>query len=38
MNQYILHYFNNRMLWQIEHFFRMRVEYILGGELSDRKK
>lgn len=38
MNQYILHYFNNRHAAADEaHFFQNEVEYILGGELSDRK-
>ena len=38
MNQYILHYFNNRCAAASErHFFQNEVEYILGGELSDRK-
>lgn len=38
MNQYILHYFNNRHAAASEkHFFQNEVEYILGGELSDRK-
>ena len=38
MNQYILHYFNNRhAAADKEHFFQNEAEYILGGELSDRK-
>lgn len=38
MNQYILHYFNNKnAVADGEHFFQNEVEYILGGELSDRK-
>lgn len=38
MNQYILHYFNNRHAAASgNHFFQNEVEYILGGELSDRK-
>lgn len=38
MNQYILHSFNNRHAEaNPEHFFRNEVEYLLGGELSDRK-
>lgn len=38
MNQYILHYFNNRHAEADEdHFFQNEVEYILGGEVSDRK-
>ncbi len=38
MNQYILHYFNNRHAAASDnHFFKNEVEYILGGELSDRK-
>lgn len=39
MNQYILHYFNNKnTVADGEHFFQNEVEYILGGELSDRKE
>ena len=38
MNQYILHYFNNRhAMADSKHFFRSEVEYILGGEMSDAK-
>ena len=38
MNRYILKYFNN-MAYKTDdnHFFRNEAEYILGGELSDRK-
>lgn len=38
INQYIFSYFNNRNeKVSGEHFFKNEVEYILGGELSDRK-
>lgn len=38
LNSYILGYFNNRVETVSEnHFFKNEVEYILGGELSDRK-
>lgn len=38
MNCYIMMYFNNRTRQNdAEHFFRNEAEYILAGELSDRK-
>ena len=38
INEYILKHFNSRSrAVNSEHFFKNEVEYILGGELSDRK-
>lgn len=38
LNEYILRHFNSRSeVNSREHFFRNEVEYVLGGELSDRK-
>lgn len=38
INQYIFSYFNNKNeKISSEHFFKNEAEYILGGELSDRK-